>query len=742
MATLQELMVEIGVDAKGVESGAQQATRAVKSAFDDVQRDAEQLGVTLEGIGTTAGLVTGAALGGGITAALDIGSANAKLTAQLGLTADEAARAGEVAGAVYSDGFGSSIGEVNTALQGVHTNIGGLSTFTTGELEEMSTSALALATTFDQDVNQATVAAGQLMKTGLAADATEAFDILTAGFQSGADRSGDLLDTVTEYSTQFRSMGLSGEQAMGLISQGLQAGARDADTVADAIKEFSIEAVAGSDRVRGGFESLGLPADELFAKISEGGDSATEALDITLDALRDVEDPMQRDAIATELFGTKAEDLADALYALDPSTASLDNVSGSAQGMADTLADDPAQQFSSSIRSLTTDLAAGLGPALSDVAGWVSDNQGAIAGMATAILLIAGAAAAATAALKIYQGIMLAVRVATLVWTGVQWLLNAAFWANPITWIIAGIIALIAVVVLIIVYWDEIVAATLFAWEWIKSALATAWAWIKSTAATVWEAIKSFFVGLWESIKSGVASAWDWITGKISGAWEAITSKVTGAIEFVKSTISTGFNTAKNLAINAVMGMHKRVVSTIAGMIGFVRSIPGRIRSALGNLGSLLFNAGKNVIQGLINGIKSMLGSLSGTASEMASTIRNKLPFSPAKEGPLSGSGAPELSGAKIAENIGDGILGELARIDRIADQLMFPFDDRVTATATRAPSLPSLSASTVAATQRGGQGGQTLTLDVTGADEEWKKLMRKMVRTNGGGSVQAAFGQ
>lgn len=38
------------------------------------------------------------------------------------------------------------------------------------------------------------------------------------------------------------------------------------------------------------------------------------------------------------------------------------------------------------------------------------------------------------------------VATATNVWTGAQWLLNAAFWANPITWIVAGVIALIAAI--------------------------------------------------------------------------------------------------------------------------------------------------------------------------------------------------------------------------------------------------------------------------------------------------------
>lgn len=322
---------------------------------------------------------------------------------------------------------------------------------------------------------------------------------------------------------------------------------------------------------------------------------------------------------------------------------------------------------------------------------------------------------------------------------GAKMLFNAALWASPITWIILGIIALIAVIILIIVYWDEIKAATAAAWDWIVAKLGAVWDWIKSTASSVWEGIKSFFVGIWEGIKSGVASAWDWITNKISSTWNAIVAKVTGAVNAVKTFISTGFTAAKNLAINAVLGMHNRVVSTVAGLISFVRGIPGRIRSALGNLSSLLVNAGKNVIRGLINGIKSMFGSLSGTASEMASTIRNKLPFSPAKEGPLSGAGAPERSGARIAEGIGDGIMAELLRIDRAADALMAPLDARVTGMRDVAREIPT---NVNTAVGRVRADDQRLVLDVTGADEEWKRLIRRMVRTEGRGNVQLAFGR
>jgi phage-related protein len=111
-----------------------------------------------------------------------------------------------------------------------------------------------------------------------------------------------------------------------------------------------------------------------------------------------------------------------------------------------------------------------------------------------------------------------------------------------------------------------------------------------------------------------------------------------------------------------------RAGATIA--IGVVRSIPGAIRSALGNTGSLLYNAGKNIIQGLINGIKSMLGSLGNIASSVAGTIRDRLPFSPAKTGPLSGRGNPFYSGQAISNLLAAGMTSRTERVAAASDTL------------------------------------------------------------------------
>jgi hypothetical protein len=175
-----------------------------------------------------------------------------------------------------------------------------------------------------------TRAVSQLLKTGLAKNAKEAFDLLTRGQQLGINKSEDLLDTFNEYGTQFRKLGLSGSDALGLINQLLQGGARDSDVAADAIKEFSIRAVDGSKTTSDGFKSLGLNVDKTVAAFGKGGPAARAAFGEVLTAVNSVKDPIERNRIGVELFGTQWEDLGGAIAKANLGTAaqSLGTIEG------------------------------------------------------------------------------------------------------------------------------------------------------------------------------------------------------------------------------------------------------------------------------------------------------------------------------------------------------------------------------------------------------------------------------
>ncbi len=149
-----------------------------------------------------------------------------------------------------------------------------------------------------------------------------------------------------------------------------------------------------------------------------------------------------------------------------------------------------------------------------------------------------------------------------------------------------------------------------------------------------------------------------------------VISRVIGFFGRARASIASALSSARaavSSAVSAIIGFLGRLASgassAISRMIGVVRGIGGRIRGAVGNLAGLLVSAGRNVINGLISGITSRLGALRAKAASAASTIRNLFPFSPAKEGPLSGSGSPEIAGGKIATMIATGLQNRIPAI-------------------------------------------------------------------------------
>jgi hypothetical protein len=294
-----------------------------------------------------AGAAAGVALVAGFAEAAEQMNATSMLQAQLGTTGKVAAQQGKLAGKLFSKGVTDSFQEGADAIKAISQNGLAPPGTTIKQLESIATKAIDLSKVFGQEVGPVSASVSQMLRTGLVKSADEAFDILSKGFQNGANKADDLLDTMNEYGTQFRKAGVSGKQALGIISQGMQAGARDADIVADAIKEFSIRAVDGSKLSAQGFKDLGLSATEMTNGFAKGGKTANGILDITLDKLRNVKDPVKQAAIATALFGTQSEDLGKALFKLDPSKAvgAMGAVGGGAKKLGDTLRSGPIYEF-------------------------------------------------------------------------------------------------------------------------------------------------------------------------------------------------------------------------------------------------------------------------------------------------------------------------------------------------------------------------------------------------------------
>jgi hypothetical protein len=107
----------------------------------------------------------------------------------------------------------------------------------------------------------------------------------------------------------------------------------------------------------------------------------------------------------------------------------------------------------------------------------------------------------------------------TNLWTGAQKLLSLAFLSSPIGWIVLGIGALVAVVVLIATKTDWFQRLWKFAWSGIKSAASNAWEFIRKIPGWIGSAFSTIADAVSRPFKSGfnaVARAWNNTVGRLS----------------------------------------------------------------------------------------------------------------------------------------------------------------------------------------------------------------------------------
>jgi TP901 family phage tail tape measure protein len=213
--------------------------------------------------------------------------------------------------------------------------------------------------------------------------------------------------------------------------------------------------------------------------------------------------------------------------------------------------------------------------------------------------------------------------------------------------------AFMAVAAVVMVVWSTVIQPIL-------TAIGALFTWLWSAAIQpALAAIGAFFLWLWSAAISPVIN---WVSGALSWLWGVIQTIFNAVVSFIRGAINQIVSAANGVTgfVNAISAHFQNVVNSVRDKINaaidFVRGLPNQIIGAIGDLGSLLYKAGQNVINGLINGISNRIGALRDKISDVASSIRNALPFSPAKEGPLSGSGDPTIAGGKIVTMIASGM--------------------------------------------------------------------------------------
>ncbi|NJP42266.1 phage tail tape measure protein [Actinacidiphila epipremni] len=489
--------------------------------------------------------------------AVEQGQITGKLKAQLGASQADASRYGKVVGQLYSKGITESFEDgAETVRALVSTGLVD-PTATNAQLTSIATHMQDVSTTFGSDMTLQTQAVSALLKNHLAPDVDSALDVITRGFQSLGPAGEDVLETFQEYPVQLRKLGLDAETSLGLFQQGMQGGARDTDIVADALKEFSIRSIDMSASSRTAYAQLGYNHKEILGleqQIARGGDGASSALADVLDRLRAIHDPVQRESAAVGLFGTQAEDLGQALFALDPTTAveTIGKVDGAANQLGDDLRSGPSYEIQVFKRTVEQGLVQFIGgkvlpilgrwgkafdedvlPPVAAVGGVLDrDFLPAVQGTArviggtitwlrqwgvwlTPIAVLVGGVALALGAESIAASIAAGATAAWMTVTGIattvtdgfaaaQALLNSVMALNPFVLVAIAVVALATALFIAYKRSDTFRRIVQAAWQGIQAAAETAWKTVLkpliAALVTGWQVIADGAVWLWRSV--------------------------------------------------------------------------------------------------------------------------------------------------------------------------------------------------------------------------------------------------
>lgn len=193
---------------------------------------------------------------------------------------------------------------------------------------------------------------------------------------------------------------------------------------------------------------------------------------------------------------------------------------------------------------------------LSDIGISIIDNWGPISDILISLAAGVGAFKLAMIGMEIIGTInmlMTAWRTGTLMQTIAQWGLNAAMWANPITWIVAAIAALIAIGVLLYLNWDTVKAKALELWaslkekwESIKSDTMEKWNAIKEKVSTAIDEAKTKVINKAQEIWQGIVDKWNSAKQSTQETWDSIKSAIGNAMDQAGAAIKDFFSPLLN----------------------------------------------------------------------------------------------------------------------------------------------------------------------------------------------------
>jgi phage-related protein len=206
-------------------------------------------------------------------------------------------------------------------------------------------------------------------------------------------------------------------------------------------------------------------------------------------------------------------------------------------------------------------------------------------------------------------------------------------------------------------------------WSGLKDIVKGAWKIIGGIVKQGLNLIRTAMRSAWSAIRALTSAAWNGIKQIPGKAMQAIRSAVSAGMNVVRGVMRAGWSAVRELVGNAWNAIKEAVAGGIIKVVGLARGLPGRIKSALGNLAGLLVASGAALIGGLISGIGSKIHDLVSKMGEVANVIKDHMPFSPVKRGPLKAwnDGSP---GIKLIGMLIKGIRKGEKPLDKVMEKV------------------------------------------------------------------------
>lgn len=481
-------LVEVESDFIQIEEAAKKAAKQEERLNDNIRKGRDETNKLKEAWDKVSGTLgmAGIALGAKelLSGANNRRAAGNTLQGQTGMQGDTLEAAKQSMKTLYTDNMGASLDDIARSMSTVYQ----ITDRTGTGLEQMTRAGLLLRDTFEFDITES-IRTAEMMEKQFGMSGAQAFDMIVQGAQAGLNKNGDLLDTINEYSVQFRKLGFDSTDMFNMLVNGAKSGTFSVDKLGDTIKEFSIRAIDESKTTQEGFKAIGLDANKMAVAFGRGGESAKQAFQQTIDAISSVEDPVKRNIAGVNLFGTMWEDLGyEGVMALTNMNGGIELTTKNLEALNSVKYDDAGSALASLGRTINMGLSGVVGSAVDStkrhidnftagLEGDISQVQGIFGGIGFAAGIVGRAISdnwsiiepiiwGVIAALVVYNATMGIAWFTTLKDAGAKIIaaaasaaaaiatkahmiategLNAALLSCPITWIIIGIIALIAV---------------------------------------------------------------------------------------------------------------------------------------------------------------------------------------------------------------------------------------------------------------------------------------------------------